>query len=99
MLSRRASQTSGLSFDGPSTSAVKVGDSDLRDLAGKYFRAHILSRDFLLDGHQAAAAIRNGLRVDFFTQPVAFRVVYIRILEHPHPIQLCRFHEIAKFLE
>src|SRR5882762_2630028 len=37
MLSSRASQTSGLSFDGPSTSAVNVRDSDLRDFVDQYF--------------------------------------------------------------
>src|SRR3989441_6358621 len=61
--------------------------------------AQILSRNFLLNGHQAIAAIADRLRIHFIVQGVASRIVHVGVLKHAHPVELRGLHEIAQLPE
>ena len=52
-----------------------------------------------MQGHQAIAAVRDGVSIDLGVQRVAGSNIYVGVFKHAHPIELSGLHEIVEFLE
>src|SRR5712692_200022 len=56
-------------------------------------------RDLFLDGHQPAAAVRDGLLVHLGVEREALCSIHVGIAEDAHPIEFRCAHEVAELLE